>query len=484
MRPRSNSFVQSSLYWLVLLIAVALALSAITVLWSTLPVQAQSESGVNDTGDAQPTGKHLIAFTGNEFPQDYDERISALGGTVEANYPEIGVAVANGLTEDAAERLRSFKDVQVVEQDVERQWLEPVAEEALAEDASSEVAPASPNNPDRALRYARQWNMRAIKADKAWNARPKRLGSENVKVAILDTGIDYTNPDLQERVDLNNSTSFVPSDDALVQTYFPGRHPSTDLNFHGTHVAATVSSNGVVAAGVTSKVNLMAVKVLDANGSGPLSGVLGGIMYAADHGADVINMSLESSFSKNQKPGLIKVFNRAINYANRKGSVFVVSAGNDSSNMDADSNLYQAYCQSPHVVCVSATGPTSQASVNGPWQETDSPASYSNFGAPVTVAAPGGNRDTEVWAVCSQTSLVVPVCRTGNFVVGLKGTSMAAPHVSGLAALVVEDIGKGRPSQVAAQVRESADDLGDPDKDVYYGYGRINVAKALNLEGT
>jgi len=86
-----------------------------------------------------------------------------------------------------------------------------------------------------------------------------------------------------------------------------------------------------------------------------------------------------------------------------------------------------------------------------------------------------------VWQTCSQTSLAIPVCRTGNFTVGLSGTSMASPHVSGLAALIVAQIGHDRPSQVKARLLQTADDLGENGTDPFYGKGRINVARALGL---
>jgi subtilisin family serine protease len=482
----------------------ALALSVLVVLCSTLPVQAQNEGADNDTSDTpgeeqttdtvdtpgspRSTGKHMVAFGGDKLPSNYRERIVALGGEVETELSEIGVAVATGLTEQAAQSLRADQDVKLVVEDVELPWLdpleEPTVEEASAEDASAEDTPASQGNPATAFFHPRQWHLRAINANKAWAAG--ELGSPKVRVAILDSGIDYSNPDLNGLVDLENerSKSFVPSEDALVSSTFPGRHPSTDLRWHGTHVAATVSSKAQLAAGVTSKVKLMAVKVLNKEGNGTTSAVLAGVTHAAKKEADVINMSLGSARLKGASPDFVHLINRAFNYANRQGSTIVVAAGNDARNLDEQvngSDVYQAYCNSPHVVCVSATGPTSRGGINGPWTNVDAQALYSNYGSPITVAGPGGSANGPVYAVCSSTSLVVSGCRTGNAVLGSSGTSMATPHVSGLAALLVEKIGKGQPSKVAAQIRKSSYDLGDPDKDVKYGHGRIDVAKALDL---
>ena len=112
----------------------------------------------------------------------------------------------------------------------------------------------------------------------------------------------------------------------------------------------------------------------------------------------------------------------------------------------------------------------------------DALAGYSNYGSSaISVAAPGGNASA-VWAACSRTSLVIPICQTGTFIVGLGGTSMASPHVAGTAALVVEDVGHGNPAQVRARLQKTADDLGKPGTDPAYGKGRINVPAALGLQ--
>jgi subtilisin family serine protease len=327
--------------------------------------------------------------------------------------------------------------------------------------------------------------MRAVQANVAWTAG--RRGSSAVKVAILDTGLGYTHADLNGRVDLVNSKSFVPSDDALVAAYFPGAHPVADLHYHGTHVGATVASNAVAAAGVTSGVTLVGVKVCNVNGQCPTSGVLAGVLYAADLGVHVANLSLGGPFNRRDAsaaggdgPSFLAVINKTFNYAHTKGTTVVVSAGNNALDMDHDGNGYKAYCSAPSVICVSATGPTAAAGINGPWTNVDALAGYSNYGSSaVNVAAPGGTFSS-VYAACSRFSLVVTVCQTGTFVVGLGGTSMAAPHVTGTAALIAEDVGRN-PGQIRAKLQQSADDLGPLGTDPAYGKGRINVARAVGV---
>ena len=151
--------------------------------------------------------------------------------------------------------------------------------------------------------------------------------------------------------------------------------------------------------------------------------------------------------------------------------------------------MYKTYCDAPNVVCVSALGPAVATSTLV-FADLDSFAGYSNYGrSAITVAAPGGTGGGArprgyVTAACSRAAISagLGVCGTGTFVVGSNGTSMAAPHVSGLAALLVEDIGKDKPAQIKARIQQSADDLGQAGTDPFYGKGRINVPRALGLQ--
>jgi lantibiotic leader peptide-processing serine protease len=468
-----------------------------------LSPEAHSSSGAADVTApnvmemAEGPPRHLVIVGGQTLPRDLARRVAALGGVVEASYGPIGVAVVRGLTPEAAAELQAADGVRFVEEEQILDFVDAV--EAGAPVLAEGNAEASPTT---ASFFPRQWHLRAIGADQAWAAG--HSGSANVKVAILDTGIDYTYPDLVGRVDLGLSRDFVTwtNIDRQLAVNFPGLHEILDLHGHGTHVGSTVVSNGFVNAGVTQNVTLIGVKVLAATGSGSSADILAGIMYAADAGADVINMSLGGTFRKSANPGFVAVINRAINYAHRKGVVVVVSAGNARLDMDHDGDGYKTYCSAPTVVCVSATGPAAMAHVNGPWTDIDTPAYYTNFGrSSVDVAAPGGNyvfnalgnavSTGAVWAACSKQRLtrneegqwMYTVCSFNthlNYTSGMHGTSMASPHVAGLAALLVERHGNN-PGRVRQILHQSADKLGASGNDPYYGKGRINIPRALGL---
>src|SRR3989441_3114082 len=461
------------------------------------------------------TGRHIVSFSGS-VPTDFAAQVAALGGKVLWVSSGTGLAAVSGLTGGGSVKLAAGKGIQAVDVDESIPLDVPLL--VNEEGAPAGVGVQSSTAPASAGFFRRQWNMKAVQADVIW--AHALLGSSAVTVFMLDSGIDYLHDDLVGLVDLTRSrdltgtflgrvivgtdTLMVPFTEAdTVKRLFPTRQLITDLFFHGTHTSATVSSNAVWAAGITSRTTLVAVKVCGYINACPFSSILTGVIYAANNGADVINMSLGGAFTKAGNGRFVGLLDKVFNYARSKGVTVVVSAGNSAADLDHDGNTYWTFCNTPSVICVAATGPTSDANAtspnpnlvrNGPWTNIDAPAYYTNFGrSAINVAAPGGNssfgpplaapagRDVFVWAACSQTSRLRQLlgCSAAPlFIVGAQGTSMAAPHVAGTAALLVSIIGRN-PAQIKARIQQSADHVAGNGTTPFYGKGRLNVARAV-----
>lgn len=282
-----------------------------------------------------------------------------------------------------------------------------------------------------------QWGLSSLGAPGVWD------GSQGagVVVAVVDTGVQGSHPDLGGRV--LSGARFV---DASGGSTGDGR---LDDNGHGTHVAGIVAADrdGDLATGIAPQSQVLPVKVLDSTGSGWTSDVAVGIIWAADHGADVINMSLGGPDSG--------VMRSAADYAVSREVAVFAAAGNDGR----DEVSYPAGY--PGVVGVGAVDRTHQV------------AYFSNRGSHVDLAAPG----VQIWS-SYPTSTVAQ----------LSGTSMATPYAAGGAALVLAAQRSGNPgahgADVIASLRSTAVDLGSPGWDSGYGYGLVNPAGAMGLAGT
>src|SRR5712691_9179022 len=446
-------------------------------------------------------GKHIVVFSGDNAPADFAARVSARDGTIDEMLTDAGLAVVSGLTDASAADLASTVGIQavaadrIVGPDSPEELAVPDAMEAIAAipDASADAfaeCHASTSRPAHDQYYLRQWNLCAIRAYAAWDAG--FLGSPDVSVFLLDTGIDYLQPDLVGLVDLSRSISLVPSSsDEYALAAAKGVRPIMDFHSHATAVASLIAINADSLAGVTQRTTLVSVKVLDRRRRGTISVFLEGIYYAANHGADVIHFSFAfEGFDKRDSTGQVAAFNKATAYAHRKGAVIVIASGNFSVDIDHNRDDWRV-CNATHAICVSATGPTAAGGVNGPWTDVDSPAAYTNFGrSAISVAGPGGtigppNSGLLVTLNCSRLSRITTgnsaPCGKGQPRWESTGTSFAAAATSGLAALLVSKLGHGHPDQIRAVIERSADDLGNPGTDPFYGKGRINVARALGV---
>jgi serine protease len=318
-----------------------------------------------------------------------------------------------------------------------RRLIKRLSREALVEYAHPNYQFQAAFVPDDPL-YPQQWNLRAIRMPEAWDISQ----GEGVTVAVVDTGVTRV-PDLAQ-------TQFVQGYDFVDDDEDP-----TDLNGHGTHVAGTIAqstNNTLGVAGVAFKAKIMPVRVLDANGFGSLSDVVEGIRYAADHGATIINLSLGSRASA-------RLMEEAVAYAHSKGVTIISAAGNENSSQVSYPARY------PHVIAVSATGPDG------------SKAPYSNYGVGVDIAAPGGAKTPEhpehgiLQQTINRRNPNEPVFAY------FQGTSMATPHVAGVAALIQAQ-GIKDPDKVEEVLKMSATPV-PGDKQNFYGAGRLDAAKAL-----
>ena len=341
-----------------------------------------------------------------------------------------------------------------------------------------------PNDPGRANRPGGwqevQWNFAGpfgVNAPQAWDnaARAGRPGGAGVVVAVLDTGVAYSDRGRFARSPDLRGDRFVRGYDFVDDDRFPN-----DLNGHGTHVASTIAEsidNGIGVTGLAFGARIMPVRVLDKRGEGDSAAISRGIRFAARKRVDVINLSFE--FGETVRARQIPDILDALRFARSKGVLVVGASGNE----EAASVAYPA--RAHEVLSVGAT------------TEHGCLAGYSNHGPTLDLVAPGGGRDARLDGDvnCLPDGIrggdIVQMTFTSNvrsFFLpgGYRGTSMAAPHVSGTAALVIASGVLGRrpsPDAIEARLKQTARDLGARGPDEVYGAGLIDAAAATSSSG-
>ncbi|MDQ7841426.1 MAG: S8 family peptidase [bacterium] len=314
--------------------------------------------------------------------------------------------------------------------------------------------------------YGSQWHYPQIGLPAAWDITT----GGPVIVAVLDTGIRFNHPDLIGVTVLGSGpvTDFVSDldngdgDGRDNDPTDPGCPGLPAIQSHGTHVAGTVAArtnNGEGVAGVNwggvSATKIMPLRVLGGCGSGTFADIIDAIIYAAERGAKVINMSLGGS------PGNYPTVDSAITYARNAGATLVAAAGNDYCGPV----LYPA--QNLNVIAVAATTNTNER------------ARYSNCGPEIDVAAPGGGTASPPPATGPGVLSATWSPNLGNTYLSFQGTSMATPHVAGLVALMISR-GITGPATIQSVLESTATDLGPAGKDTQFGSGLVNAAAAVS----
>ncbi|MFD8150549.1 S8 family serine peptidase [Streptomyces sp. NPDC059720] len=401
--------------------------------------------------------------------------VAANGGSVFASYDAIGVVVAHSASAGFATALRSAAGVQKVG---------ATRTSDVPADAYSPTLPTAPSQSSTTLTESARWDMTRINADKAWAVNP---GSPSVKVGVLDTGVDDRHQDLAPNFNAADSVSCAYGKADTRSGAW------RDVGTHGTHVAGTIAAakNGKGVVGVAPGVSIASVRIAEPTTSMFFAeNTVCGFMWAGDHGFDVTNNSYYTDpwmFNCPDDPdqaAIIEGVRRAQEYAEGKGSLQVAAAGNSNYNL-ADKRSDNSSpndstpvnrtitnacvdipTELPGVVTVAAMG-------NG-----NIKASYSNYGRDVIdVAAPGGDGAYGVYST-------LPGGKYGN----MNGTSMASPHVAGVAALLKSADPSASPAQLRERLGTQATDTACPSdsrctgttaKNAFFGEGQVDALKAV-----
>jgi serine protease len=465
---------------------------------ATVHVDGQMIDRIGRSGAAYRAGRVLLKFRDGTTPDDRRRSLAAVSGGLEM-LPRGSSANFDVL------RTSMDSDAEALADALQR---DPAVEYAQADYRLRRMF--VPNDPN----YYLQWNLPMIDIERAWDIQP--AAGSSIVVAVLDTGIAYTNATVQFNASafsidadgdigppatgatnypaLGNLTlSFVAAPELVQSGRFVAPHDfiwddnlPIDLDGHGTHVSGTigqVTNDGIGEAGVAFNVKLMPVKVIDSEwddifGS-PEAGtdqvLARGIRYAADNGAKVMNLSL----GRTGPPA--PAVEDAIRYAVAKGAFLAIAAGNDFENGNPTEVLAEIASRVPGAMSVAAVDRNRQHayySSAGPWVEIAAPGgSFRGF------AADGGILQQTLDLQLVDTFLSPPSSFTAPRFDAVAdyyftGTSSATPHVTALAALLMQQ-GITSPAAIEAAIERFATDLGDPGRDNLFGFGLIEARTTL-----
>ncbi|MDX3312649.1 S8 family serine peptidase [Streptomyces sp. NPDC054884] len=502
-----------------LALAVPVVLS-LTASLGFLPTAAAAPATTSGTTSAtRATDAPSLAYVVNTRADhrtigSVKKAIASVGGTVVASYEKIGVLVVHSANPDFGPRIRAVRGVQSAGATRTTPLsaagtTDEGAVQVLSKAEAAKVAKASGTAGQSEPLEADQWDLRAIGADKAAKINP---GSKRVTVAVIDTGVDDTHPDLTANFSASQSANCVGG---VADTGAGAWRPYTAEDYHGTHVAGEIAAarNGVGVAGVAPGVKVASIKVSDPkDGLFYPENVVCAFVFAADHGVEVTNNSyyvdpwLYNCMDDPDQKAIVDAVNRAQLYAQKKGTLNVASAGNSNHDLDSDAivdesspddgtpatrtidphECFDVPTQLPGVVTVSATGVKGTKSY------------YSTYGlGAIDVAAPGGDK-YQIPDTPSANGRILSTLPNNTYGY-LQGTSMASPHVAGVAALLKSTHPYASPAQLQALLKLQADSTACPtapyDGDgngvvdatcvggkrynAFFGHGVVNALRAV-----
>ncbi|AWT42317.1 MULTISPECIES: S8 family serine peptidase [Streptomyces] len=495
-----------------LALAVPVALS-LTASLGFLPAAASAAPRAASTAEAAEVG--TLAYVVNTSVdhrtlESVKRAVVAHGGTIVTTYEKIGVIVVHSANPDFGKEIRAVRGVHSAGATRTAPLkaagtTDEGAVQLLTKEEAAKVTREAADGQEPL--EADQWDLRAIGADKAAKINP---GSRNVTVAVIDTGVDDTHPDLAPNFSAAQSANCVGG----VADTTPGawRPYNPDEDYHGTHVAGEIAAarNGVGVAGVAPGVKVAGIKVSDPNdGLFYPENVVCAFVFAADHGVEITNNSyyvdpwLYNCMDDPDQRAIVDAVNRAQLYAQGKGILNLASAGNSNHDLDADAivdetspddatpvtrtidphECFDVPTQLPGVVTVSATGVNNVKSY------------YSSYGnGVVDIAAPGGDRKYQIPDTPSQNGRILSTMPNNSYGF-LQGTSMASPHAAGVAALLKSTHPWAGPQALLKAQADnpgcpaSYDQDGDGTQDAtceggprvngFYGFGIVNALRAV-----
>ncbi|MFB7497762.1 S8 family serine peptidase [Streptomyces sp. NPDC056161] len=448
---------------------------------------ATTTAAATTTADGTSLSYVVNVRPGPGTSKQVQKAIGQAGGTVVTSYDQIGVIVAHSSDPDFAKTIRTVRGVE----SAGATRTAPLPAQSTTDVGTPQVLSAEQVEQAQAVDgqdplEPLQWDLPAIKADKA---HEKTLGSRNVTVAVIDTGVDDTHPDIAPNFDRNASVNCVTG---KPDTADGAWRPSAAESPHGTHVAGEIAGakNGVGITGVAPGVKVAGIKVANPDGFFYTESVVCGFVWAAEHGVDVTNNSYYTDpwyFNCKNDPdqkALVDAITRATRYAEKKGTVNVAAAGNENYDLAADSitdpvspndgtpsdrvvdpsECYDIPTQLPGVVTVAATGAKGIKS------------SFSNHGLGVIdIAAPGGDSTAYQPPQAPATSGLILGPLPGGKWGYMAGTSMASPHVAGVAALIKSTHPHASAAQVKALLYAGADATPCTDPYDINGDGKVDA---------